>query len=178
MNDGDSPLVRAISRMVAANDKHRFVFYRKPPNQILGPGASDESILRLEASEGIVLPPSYREFLLMHDGWKYYSGDADILSIAQRSDPATRRRLAEVSSWIASTGAANSKKLVIIAGLDSTYIVYLDFATRRGDGEVDVVEFGLEEGELDRHETFLVFLEDQSRVLEEMIADELGAPGS
>src|SRR3954462_9242611 len=54
--------------------------------QQLAPPASETEISEFEETIGFALPPSYRAFLLLHNGWTRWEGDIHILSLGQMKE--------------------------------------------------------------------------------------------
>jgi hypothetical protein len=71
--------------------------------QTFGAPAPEESILQLEAAINMKLPPSYRAFLQLNDGWKVIDGSQIFFSISEllawrkRTDPSNWISIAKVS---------------------------------------------------------------------------------
>ncbi|MFF2406007.1 SMI1/KNR4 family protein [Streptomyces sp. NPDC058092] len=63
------------------------------------PAATEEQIVALEQRLGLVLPPSYRTFLRVSNGWRYASSSIYLMGVAERvglhGDPLDLRRLYE-----------------------------------------------------------------------------------
>lgn len=58
------------------------------------PAATLGQIAQAEARLGFGLPPSYRSFLLRHDGWRRFIDGADLLGTSALGDPRHRRAAA------------------------------------------------------------------------------------
>jgi hypothetical protein len=165
----------AIKRLFDANQEYMVLIYGKNSDQSLGRPCTEEELKQIENNNHIRLPPSYRCFLLMFDGWKNFSGDAHLLSTADRSQKGIIDRIENFKAWEEEKGNESAADgFVIIAGETSTYIVYLDTHTQRPDDEMDVVEYGYEEGEMDRYPDLVSYLEDQYKVTRKLIAEEKG----
>ncbi|HLV68641.1 MAG TPA: SMI1/KNR4 family protein [Polyangiaceae bacterium] len=54
---------------------------------VRNPGATPEAIRAAEARLGLPLPPSYREFLLQHDGWPRFFEGASLLGTDDLGTP-------------------------------------------------------------------------------------------
>ena len=71
----ESELTMRVSAAVKAGVEARSKFYAADEDiedkQQLGPPASEEQIAKLEQKIGIALPPSYRAFLTIHNGWRW-----------------------------------------------------------------------------------------------------------
>jgi hypothetical protein len=164
-------LSRAIAEAFAAKRDYYRVFFNMDVDQALGVPAREQDLRRLESRLKWRLPPSYREFLLRHDGWRNFRGDAHLLSVAQRDEPGMQAHLAEFQSLAGDIAAG---VIVIMAGEASGTLAYLDPKTRRPDGEMDVVVFAYADAELARHPDFVTFLEQWTATLRRLIAQETG----
>jgi hypothetical protein len=88
-------IVNAITEGVRARGQ----FYHAidlPDDQKLGPPASEASIAQLEQHVGRSLPPSYRAFLTVHDGWRMVDAETDLLSIEEMLGG---RRAEKIRQW-------------------------------------------------------------------------------
>jgi hypothetical protein len=132
---------------------------------IPNPGASELALSAAEKRLGQPLPASYRAFLRRHDGWPRFFEGATLLGTASLGKP----RYAELASAVfeaaetpvaeADVASRRRARSLIPFGMDlqGTTLFTFDPATRRGDGEMDVIawinEIGL------RRESFPGFLE-------------------
>ncbi len=130
---------------VAARKLHAMVPARSPS---VGPGELGQSVVNIELFYGMHLPPSYREFLVSHDGWPHVFRGASLLSTAQMLDAATARRAAGALAKLdlpgdATTMAAELEREddLLPIGLDDTagVLIAIDPSTERMDGEMDVI---------------------------------------
>src|ERR1700730_9134301 len=85
--EGDMVEVNSrVSRAVIEGREARSAYYRViglQDEQWLGPPASETQLARLEERLSRRLPPSYRSFLLLHNGWRMFSGTMDLLTIEE-----------------------------------------------------------------------------------------------
>jgi hypothetical protein len=172
-------LSKLIPKLYDAREEFYQVAFGQHARQQLGNPCTEQQVKALERKLHYTLPPSYRALLLLHDGWKGFQGDADLLSLAQRSDQGIVRRIQSLQRVMREDEEQeqpyNPDNLLIVGGNDSTYVVYLDVDARRPDGEMDVVEYGYEEGELARHPDMVAFLKSQYDDIQDQIKDEKGA---
>ncbi len=171
-DSADDRLGRAITETFAANRDFDRVFFDRDSDQVLGPPAREAEIDRLESRLRWRLPPSYRAFLLRHDGWRKFRGDAHLLAMADRDAPGMQAHLAEFRSLAAGDVVAGG--FVVLAGEASGTFAYIDPATRRPGGEMDVIEYAYAGGELARHPDFVAFLEQWAATLRRLIVRETG----
>ncbi|TPI42923.1 SMI1/KNR4 family protein [Mesorhizobium sp. B3-1-9] len=165
-----------VSKLYQAREEFYQVAFGQSADQVLGPPASEQQLQALERSLGYALPPSYREMLLLHDGWIALEDEADLLSLAQRHEEEIRDRVKSFKKMMREgEDPYNPDNLLIVGGADTTFVVYLDIDTRRADGEMDVVEYTYEEGELARHKDMAAYLKSNYDEVREWIKDEKGA---
>jgi hypothetical protein len=168
-------LAQLIADLRDARQEFYQVAFGQDAQQTLGEPCTESHLGTFERQLGYTLPPSYRELLLLHNGWQGFQGDADLLSLIQHGDKGTVRRIESLRRILREQKKSyNPDNLLIVGGNDSTYTVYLDLDTRRPDGEMDVVEYGYEEGELARHSDMISYLESQLADIRDLIKDEKG----
>src|SRR5947209_6683194 len=74
--------------------------------QSLGPPATAEQLSELEKMLGIAPPPSYRNFMLLHDGWKNFFAELSLLSVRELHDP---KVIESIAKWRELTRDGNPK---------------------------------------------------------------------
>ena len=136
--------------------------------QSLGAPATEADILRLEQSVGRSLPPSYRMFLALHDGWKM-PGGVDLLSVGDMLGDPWRADLREWQRQCDALGeAVAARGLVIGASRGLATKCLLDPHSVDGAGEWAFVEFN--RGEAEVHPSFLAWLDASSVDFESLLA--------
>jgi hypothetical protein len=139
--------------------------------QKLGAPASDRDIAGFEEWLGYQLPPSYRMFLGLHNGWERFKGDGHLLSIEQQ-------RTGQYAEWIrtlkseewAEGSALVLEGLIIGIRLNSPNSFILDTTARDKRNEMEIVLWEYEE--IARYSDFLDLLQKQSAIVEQAIARE------
>jgi len=139
MAKGISPWREAARRLQA------IVSCRATP---VGAAELQRRIASIELGYKVRLPPSYKEFLALYDGWPRVFRGASLLATAQLLDPAIVYKADTALAQQLLNGAASGQapgqqracELVPI-GLDdnATIVVAIDPTTERLDGEMDVV---------------------------------------
>lgn len=134
-----------IEKMLALSESlgHSNVKDRDLSNkQTFGPPATLEAILKLENELNTHLPPSYRCFLEINNGWKVVDGSQSFFSIdeirswKQRVDP---------SNWMSiASGAGHSfvNDCVVIGASDDSTDKYLINPKKIKNGEWQFIDFG------------------------------------
>jgi hypothetical protein len=165
-------LAARIVHAVAEGRQARSAYYASidlPDEQQLGPPASATQLQALETALDRKLPPSYRQFLAMHDGWRMVNGAMDLLSVAEllggpRHDKIVRWQKQMLTSG--DTVAANS--LVIGASDITPTKLLLDPDTLTEGGEWLMVHY--HKGPEDRYLSFLDWLEGSAQGFRELLA--------
>lgn len=154
-----------IKKLFDANAEYHRFLHKDEKTHYLGDPCSEDIIAQFENETGIKLPPSYREFLLLHNGWKNFSGEDTILSLELMKDERVIdhiNHLRNLQLELIQEKAANG--FVIGCGENTSYTLYLDLETKREDGEMNIVEHDLS-GEIKRHPDFTSLLEDKHRII-------------
>lgn len=137
-------LLRRIAHAVTRGLEVRSAFYASidiEDGQSLGAPASPASIQHLETRIGRSLPPSYKAFLGLHNGWRMVDALTDLLSVEEMS---SGERAASIQEWQQQAGKWGDEVaahgLVIGHSQISQSRILLDPSTTRHDGEWRVLE--------------------------------------
>jgi len=177
MTEMASRVKAAVERLRAANNEYNLLVFDEPHPQVLGPPSTPAQLAAVEKALGIPLPPSYREFLKLHDGWKDFSGGAMILSSDAFKQPWVGKRLGQLRDHFREFFDEKTfdSAVIVMMGLDDQDLAYFDTTKKRPDGELEVVDFSTVDGEVDRFADFAAYLEDRANVLTSLIEEEKGA---
>lgn len=131
--------------------------------QVLFPGATDSDIHAVADLIGAPVPPSYAAFLRLHNGWDAYNGGAKLLTAGEQSAPWVHERLEEMREVLEGNGdeAVLTNAFPVMLGDEESVFVVLDLSKRDEHGELQVVHWDLDEGEVGTSDSFLDFLEDE-----------------
>jgi cell wall assembly regulator SMI1 len=154
-----------IKKLFDANAEYHKFLHKDEKTHYLGDPCTVDAITQFENDFGIMFPPSYREFLLLHNGWKNFSGEYTILSLELMKDERVIdhiEHLRDLQLGLTQEKAANG--FVIGCGESTSYTLYLDLEAKREDGEMDIVEHDLS-GEIKRHPDFVSLIEDKHRII-------------
>ncbi|HEX3773799.1 MAG TPA: SMI1/KNR4 family protein [Polyangiaceae bacterium] len=129
------------------------------------PGASKRAIAAVEARIGHRLPPSYREFLALHDGWPRFFEGATLLgsaNLGKRMYEDLARAVFEAAQTpvphLAPPSRATQQPIVPFGiDLQGTTLFAFNPAVTRADGECEVIAWVNEIGV--RRDSFSDFLE-------------------
>lgn len=152
----------------------RLAFDEEDEHQ-LGPPASPAQIAIFERALGAPLPPSYRSFLELHNGWSDFDGEAKLLAVEDHESPWVKERINDMSDLFFEDDGDNpflNGMLPILLGENEDNYLVLDPSTRRENGEMDFIMYDYGEEE-ERFSDFTSFLRDVLDVTREMIKDEL-----
>lgn len=126
---------------------------------LLRPGASLQVISQLEQTFNFELPPSYKEFLMLYDGWIHFTGTLDLLGSQEllSTDYAERVREFRTAEW-ESGHRMPVEGFVIGYGSESADMLLISRTDPPDeDGELFVVLWKYEE--VSRAQSFRRFLE-------------------
>jgi hypothetical protein len=145
-------------------------------NQDLGsrpnPPATEDAIATAERHRGMVFPPDFREFLLLHDGWYRFNGQNHILSTDDFQAGPVHENVAAIQETERRNGEVMADGLVIEASESGTDLAYYDPATRKADGGMQLVRWAGDAGEYRRVAGFGEYLENHANSLERRAAKE------
>lgn len=101
------------------------------------PPATAEAIAHAEQRIGRPLPPSYRDFLAMHDGWPQFFQGASLLGARQLA----RGSFIEIARMVLEDLPGLERAFVVPFGIDAEAEIILawDFSRPGDAGEVDVL---------------------------------------
>lgn len=157
----DDELRLRIANAVAAGVRARAQFYEAielPNDQQLGPPATEERIVALEQRIGSALPPSYRTFLSLHNGWKMVDAETDLLSIDEMIGGRRAERIVAWQQDAAKWGDEVGGRGLVIGFSDiSASRILLDPRRVAEDGEWGVLENYKDEDQ--EYDSFLEWLE-------------------
>jgi hypothetical protein len=139
----------------------------------LGAACTASSIDAVEQRLRRRLPPSYRAFLMRHDGWTRFTGDAVVLSCADFFADWVRRRVAALSALFFERGPDPFERgaFPLVLGEDARTFLVADPTTVRDDGEMDLILYDLTR-ESRRFPDFVAFLRYKLEVVRAIIESE------
>jgi hypothetical protein len=139
--------------------------------QELGPPACEKSIREVEETLGFSLPPSYRTFLSLHDGWTDFAGDLRFLSIAEIGRGECAEEVQALKKRARNWGETPPEGLIIGVDLHTAGCYVIDMAKVNEQGEAPVVYWEFEE--ISRDEDFATMLVGVAKALRTLIRYEL-----
>ncbi|VWX55962.1 hypothetical protein VARIO8X_110051 [Burkholderiales bacterium 8X] len=162
------PLKPLVDETFRLNAKHNDVL-GLTQDQVMQPPASEEQIARLESHLGVVLPPLYKAFLRICNGWTFFFADMHLLSVEEQISGDFARY---VHQWKGEQWAEGEEvpveAIVFAIAIDTNHALLFDTKTTREDGEMEVVWW--DDGELDRNHDLVEFMRARIERLEYLIA--------
>ncbi len=171
----DERIRRAVSEGRKARSAH-YAAIDLPDEQELGPPAAEADLRKLEARLGRPLPPSYRAFLSLHDGWRMASGAMDLLSVREMLEGPVAAGIRKWQDTARRAGDAAAAEGLVI-GLSSVTATRLLLDPRRpdADGEWPVIQHC--KGEEGEYPSFLAWLEESAEEFRELLREEQSGGG-
>lgn len=169
MADDVAKLVEEAVRAGLAARSRFYASLNEPDEQALGPPATEAQIASLETALGIVLPPSYRAFLLLHDGWRMVSANLDLYSVKELLRVRDDARTAKWRKIAVDGGETFAADAVIIGGSQFAAAKLLLDPGRIRDGEMATIRH--DKVDDDSYPSFLVYLQESTREFEESAGD-------
>jgi hypothetical protein len=163
-----------IHELAEARRKYDRLAFDEEYAHELGQPCSPNQIATLERILGKPLPPSYRAFLELHNGWNDFVGDAKLLAVEDHGSEWVKKRLLDLSTLFADFGENpfNEGAIPVLLGNDARGFLIVDPRTVRQNGEMDFVSFHIVHEE-DRFEDFTSFLQHKLNLLQERIDDQV-----
>lgn len=169
------PTVDELAAALRRYDKLRF---DEVQSRELGPPATEDELARLSRVLGFFLPPSWRAFLSMHNGWQNFRGTAKILSTADYELAWVRQRVKDWEDLL--DGQINpfgDGRKPILLGTDESSFLVVDPTTVRPDGEMSFIMYDYLEEER-RFPDFASYLRHHLSTMRALISREDGTPAN
>ncbi len=96
------------------------------------PPATVAEIAAFEAKLGYALPPSYREFLRLHNGWQCFWGDSWIAGVSGKARAFVQSRARAARTWVGSESGWDPKRDLVIGADDNGGFLVLAREAGRG----------------------------------------------
>ncbi|MER8433107.1 SMI1/KNR4 family protein [Mesorhizobium caraganae] len=164
------PLPQLVEQLAQALRTYDQLAFDEEYEHRLGKPCSERQIAALEKKLGKPLPPSYRAFLELHNGWADLSGDAKLLAVEDHRAEWVEEHLEDLAEIFADLDQENPFEnggLVVLLGEDSNQLLYIDPHAARSDGEMDFVALDIttEERRFPDFTSFLTHKLDLLRVM-------------
>jgi hypothetical protein len=159
-----------IQEVLRLNEQY-YTLIEVESEQALGPPNTEERIRQLEDHVDYRLPPSYRMFLSLHDGWNNWEGDERLLSIGDFYSGRYFEQVRKIKQFAWDEGiSVLVEGIVVGVCLTSASLLLLDPTRTDERGEMEIVNW--EHTEVERFPDFLKLLQDSAVDLRIMIQDE------
>jgi hypothetical protein len=162
-------LAHVVSDLVAALREYDELVFDEILSHDLGVPATQGQIEALERNLGISLPPSYRVFLELHNGWSDFAGGAKLLSC---EDHGSQWVSARIDEWADLTDDDANPfahgAIPVLLGLDESSFLVIDPREKREQREMDLVMYDYMQEER-RFPDFLSFLQYRLMILRALI---------
>jgi SMI1 / KNR4 family (SUKH-1) len=89
-------LQKLIHELAEAQREYDRLVSDEEDEHALGPPASPKQVAKLEDIVGKPLPPSYRAFLELHNGWDDFAGGAKLLSVEDHGRAWVKKRVKDL----------------------------------------------------------------------------------
>lgn len=170
-----TPLKDRIQHAVEKGILSRRSYYnaiKLPDEQKLGAPAAEEKLAQLEAKLEKQLPPSYRQFLELYDGWRMAFGGVDLLSVEEMLSGSRADRVAKWQPEAAAAGDAVAARSLVIGFSEATSIkLLLDLDRTDENGEWEMV--GHDGGAEWTLQSFIDWLEKSAIDFRELAQEEI-----
>ncbi len=167
-------LQKLIYGLIEAKREYSRLAFDRERQFSLGEPCSPKQLAKLAGILGKPLPPSYRAFLELHNGWEGFDGVAKLLAVEDHGQDWVKNRVNSLSSLLQEYAEENPFKkeaIPVLLGEDERTFTVLDPSTVRKNGEMDFVTFDLTQEDA-RFKDFISFLEDDLALTQELIEDE------
>ena len=167
-NVNDLPAL--VDELAAALRRYDILRFDEVQQRELGPPATAEELAKLSQVVGFEMPPSWRGFLSLHNGWSNFRGTAKILSTADFAAPWVRQRISEWEDLL--EGRPNpfgDGRQPILLGTSESSVLVVDPGTVRTDGEMSFIMYDYLQEE-HRFPDFMSFLQHHLMIMRALIA--------
>lgn len=140
----------------------------------LGKPCTPQQIAALEEILGSDLPPSYRAFLELHNGFEGFLGNQNLLAVEDQEADWVLAELENIGDLFEEDGGDNPFEkgaIPVELGKEAPIYLVLDPSKVRKDGEMDFVEYEHTEKQ-NKWKDFVSFLRSKLEVMESLVEDQ------
>lgn len=131
-----------IDELAAALRLYDILRFDEVQQRELGPPATEDELAQLSHVVGFALPPSWRAFLSLHNGWRDFRGAAKILSTADCTAPWVKQRVRDWEDLL--DGQVNpfgDGRQPVLLGMEESSFLVVDPTTAQSDGEMSFIMY-------------------------------------
>lgn len=162
-------LINEISTCL--NEYDRLVFDEQFPHELAAP-ATAEQITQLEHQLGLRLPPSYKAFLELHNGWSDLAGGSKLFACEDHNSQWVKNRIEEWRDVYEGDEFPFSQGIIpLVLGKDESSFLGIDPKAVQENGEMDLVLFDYLK-EQSRFKNLVEYLQYRLEILQILIARE------
>jgi hypothetical protein len=167
-------VAEVVAQMATACVEYIKLAYDDAHDLKLGKPATAAQIAKVEQLLGKPLPPSYRAFLELHNGWAQYDFKASLLSAEELESDWVKEVLTEKGKLFLEFTDKNplaSGRFVVFAGQDSSRLGAFDLKKVGADGELGFVTYEHTKQEA-RFPSFLAFMKSELKSMQRLLQSE------
>jgi cell wall assembly regulator SMI1 len=172
MTDNKDELKRLIEELSGARNEYYRLRFDEPSPDKLGRPCPPKQIARLEQTLGWNLPPSYRTFLELHDGWDNFDGGAKLLSLEDQRSVWVSERVGDFGELFDENPDAENPfsagAIPIMMGQHENNFVVLDPRKPKPNGEMQFVAYDYSEKERS-FKDFIAYLSHKLTITRKLI---------
>lgn len=135
----------------------------------LGPPATPNELRDMERTLRFPIPPSWRAFLCLHNGWSNFRGTAKLLATSDLAAPWVRQRIRDWEDLL--EGKVNpfgSGRQPVMLGMQESSFLVIDPGTLRADGEMSFTMYDYLEEE-HRFPDLVAFLRHHLSIVQALV---------
>jgi len=176
MDSDTSNIKNLIDEIIVAKQKYEILKFDEEYVPKLGEAASTGHIKKLEAILGKPLPPSYKAFLELYNGWEEFHGDGKLLSTEDHESNWVKDKIQFWSGlWEKENPSKNPFEqgaIPVMLGESLNHFIVLDPNREGPNGKLDFVEFDYM-CEESTYEDFTAYLQEELEILQILIDREM-----
>lgn len=169
-----SEIKKLVDNYIEASREYDRLVFDKEYSFKLGKPCSPQQLAAMEQMLGKPLPPSYRAFLELYNGFEGFMGDQHLLAVEDQEAGWVQVELERIGDLFEEFGGDNPFEKGAIAvelGKDAPIYLVLDPTKVRKNGEMDFVEYDDTEQQA-RFKDFISFLQSKLEVMRSLVEDE------
>jgi hypothetical protein len=169
-----SEVKKLVDDFVEASREYHLLRFDDEYSFRLGKPCSPKQIAALEKTIGKPLPPSYRAFLELHNGFDGFIGSRNLLAVEDQGDGWVEFELKKLGARFDEFGDINPFKqgaIPVELGEDDPVYLVLDPRKVRKNGEMDFVQYEYSKEE-NRYDSFVSYLQSELASVRRLIEKE------